>query len=295
MSEINDTPLAQELSQSLQRLASIDAAVIAKPAQTRIFTVSNQKGGVGKTTTTVNIAAALASKGMRVLVLDLDPQGNASTALNIPHHAEIRSLYEVLMGEAELEDVIQISSELPGLYCVPATIHLTGVEMEMASAVAREQRLKTAIERYLETTMSPPDYIFIDCPPSLGLLTINAWTAAREILVPIQCEYYALEGVDQLKKYIELVRQQLNPKLELSTVLLTMYDGRTRLAEDVVNFVREKFPTVTLNSIIPRAVRVSEAPSFNRTVITHDRRSPGAVAYLEAAIEIATRGAQLGR
>jgi chromosome partitioning protein len=143
--------------------------------------------------------------------------------------------------------------------------------------------------------MSPPDYIFIDCPPSLGLLTINAWTAAREILVPIQCEYYALEGVDQLLKYIELVRQQLNPKLELSTVLLTMYDGRTRLAEDVVNFVREKFPTLTLNSVIPRAVRVSEAPSFNRTVITHDRRSPGSVAYLEAAIEIATRGAQLGR
>jgi len=295
MSELNDTPLAQELSQSFQKLARIDAAVLTKPANTRIFTVSNQKGGVGKTTTTVNIAAALASKGMRVLVLDLDPQGNASTALNIPHHADIRSLYEVLMGEAELEDVIQISSELPGLYCVPATIHLTGVEMEMASAVAREQRLKTAIERYLETTMSPPDYIFIDCPPSLGLLTINAWTAAREILVPIQCEYYALEGVDQLMKYIELVRQQLNPKLELSTVLLTMYDGRTRLAEDVVNFVREKFPTITLNSVIPRAVRVSEAPSFNRTVITHDRRSPGSVAYLEAAIEIATRGAQLGR
>jgi chromosome partitioning protein len=295
MSEINDTPLAQELSQSFQRLARIDAAVISKPANTRIFTVSNQKGGVGKTTTTVNIAAALASKGMRVLVLDLDPQGNASTALNIPHHAEIRSLYEVLMGEAELEDVIQISSELPGLYCAPATIHLTGVEMEMASGVAREHRLKTAIERYLETTMTPPDYIFIDCPPSLGLLTINAWTAAREILVPIQCEYYALEGVDQLKKYIELVRQQLNPRLELSTVLLTMYDGRTRLAEDVVNFVREKFPTITLNSVIPRAVRVSEAPSYNRTVITHDRRSPGAVAYLEAAIEIATRGAQLGR
>jgi len=295
MSEINDTPLAQELSQSFRRLAQIDAAVITKPANTRIFTVSNQKGGVGKTTTTVNIAAALASKGMRVLVLDLDPQGNASTALNIPHHADIRSLYEVLMGEAELEDVIQISSELPGLYCAPATIHLTGVEMEMASGVAREHRLKTAIERYLETTMTPPDYIFIDCPPSLGLLTINAWTAAREILVPIQCEYYALEGVDQLKKYIELVRQQLNPKLELSTVLLTMYDGRTRLAEDVVNFVREKFPTVTLNAVIPRAVRVSEAPSFNRTVITHDRRSPGSVAYLEAAIEIATRGAQLGR
>jgi chromosome partitioning protein len=143
--------------------------------------------------------------------------------------------------------------------------------------------------------MTPPDYIFIDCPPSLGLLTINAWTAAKEILVPIQCEYYALEGVDQLLKYIELVRKQLNPGLELSTILLTMYDARTRLAEDVVSWVREKFPTVTLQSVIPRAVRISEAPSFNRTVITHDRRSPGAIAYLEAAIEIANRGAQLGR
>jgi chromosome partitioning protein len=143
--------------------------------------------------------------------------------------------------------------------------------------------------------MTPPDYIFIDCPPSLGLLTINAWTAAREILVPIQCEYYALEGVDQLLKYIDLVRKQLNPSLELSTILLTMYDGRTRLAEDVVAWVREKFPMVTLKAVIPRAVRVSEAPSFNRTVITHDRRSPGAIAYLEAAIEIANRGAQLGR
>lgn len=291
----NDTPLAQELSQSFQRLAAIDAARLPKPKQTRVFTVSNQKGGVGKTTTTVNIAAALASKGLRVLVLDLDPQGNASTALGIPHDASIRSIYEVLMGEAELEEVVQISPELPGLFCVPATIHLTGVEMEMASAVAREHRLKTAIERYLETTMTPPDYIFIDCPPSLGLLTINAWTAAREILVPIQCEYYALEGTDQLLKYIDLVRKQLNPRLELSTVLLTMYDGRTRLAEDVVSFVRAKFPTVTLQALIPRAVRVSEAPSFNRTVITHDRRSPGAIAYLEAAIEIANRGAQLGR
>jgi chromosome partitioning protein len=232
---------------------------------------------------------------MRVLVLDLDPQGNASTALNIPHHAEIKSLYEVLLGEAELEDVIQISSELPGLYCVPATIHLTGVEMEIASAVAREQRLKTAIERYLETTMTPPDYIFIDCPPSLGLLTINAWTEARERWDPVQCENYALDGADQLLKYIDLVRKQLNPKLELSTVLLTMYDGRTRLAEDVVNFVRTKFPNVNLKSVIPRAVRVSEAPSFNRTVITHDKRSPGAIAYLEAAIEIAQRGEQLGR
>ena len=295
MNQFSDTPLAAELSQSFQRLAAIDAASVPKPNNCRVFTVSNQKGGVGKTTTTVNVAAALASKGLRVLVIDLDPQGNASTALSIPHGTSVKSIYEVLMGEAELEEVVQISPEMPGLYCVPATIDLTGVEMEMASAVAREHRLKTAIARYLETTMTPPDYIFIDCPPSLGLLTINAWTAAKEVLVPIQCEYYALEGVEQLLKYIDLVRKQLNPELVLSTVLLTMYDGRTRLAEDVVSWVRDKFPTVTLNSVIPRAVRVSEAPSHGKTVITHERRSPGSLAYLEAAIEIANRGAQLGR
>ena len=295
MNDFNDTPLAQELSQSFQRITQIDQAVLPKPANTRIFTVSNQKGGVGKTTTAVNVAAALASKGLRVLVLDLDPQGNASTALNIPHHAEIKSLYEVLMGEAELEDVIQISSELPGLYCVPATIHLTGVEMEMASAVAREQRLKTAIERYLETTMTPPDYIFIDCPPSLGLLTINAFVAAREVLIPIQCEYYALEGLSQLLKNIDLIQKNLNPQLTLSTILLTMYDSRTKLASQVVADVREHFPTQTLNAVIPRNVRISEAPSFGRTVINHDPSSAGAISYMEAAVEIAFRGAQNGR
>ena len=291
----NDTPLAQELSQSFQRLTAIDAARLPKPNRTRVFTVSNQKGGVGKTTTTVNIAASLASKGLSVLVLDLDPQGNASTALGIPHDSSIRSIYEVLMGEAELEEVVQISPELPGLFCVPATIHLTGVEMEMASAVAREHRLKTAIERYLETTMSPPDYIFIDCPPSLGLLTINAWTAAREILVPIQCEYYALEGVSQLINNISLIRQMLNPSLELSTILLTMFDSRTKLAQGVADDVRANFPAITLNAVIPRSVKVSEAPSYSQTVITYDHTSPGAISYLEAAAEIANRGAANGK
>jgi len=295
MNQFQDTPLAQELSQNFKRLAAIDAAVLPKPNATRVFTVSNQKGGVGKTTSAVNIAAALASKGLRVLVIDLDPQGNASTALNIPHDVSVVGTYEVLMGQIELEQAVQISSEMLGLYCVPATINLSGLELEIASAVAREYRLRSAIQRYLETTMSPPDYIFIDCPPSLGLLTINAWAAAKEILVPIQCEYYALEGVSQLLQVIEMVKRQLNPNLELSTVLLTMYDARTRLAEEVVADVRQNFPSITLNAVIPRAVRVSEAPSQSRTVITHDRRSTGAIAYLEAAIEIANRGAQLGR
>ena len=289
------TPLARELYENGERLATVESQRLPRPAKTRIFTISNQKGGVGKTTTAVNIAAALASKGLQVLVIDLDPQGNASTALGIEHHAAIESIYEVLVGDVPLENVIKVSPEMPGLSCVPATIHLTGAELELVSMVAREQRLRTAIETYLETTMSPPDYIFIDCPPSLGLLTINAWVAAREVLVPIQCEYYALEGVEQLENYINMIKKQLNRDLVISTVLLTMFDNRTNLATDVANEVRNHFKTEVLNSVIPRSVRVSEAPSYGKTVITYDRRSPGAISYLEAAIEIANRGAQLGR
>ncbi|MSV76428.1 MAG: AAA family ATPase [Actinobacteria bacterium] len=290
-----DTPLARELYENAGRLASVESQRLPKPAKTRIFTISNQKGGVGKTTTAVNIAAALASKGLSVLVIDLDPQGNASTALGIEHHAGVQSIYEVLVADIPLESVIKVSPEMPGLTCVPATINLTGAELELVSMVAREQRLRTAIESYLETTMSPPDYIFIDCPPSLGLLTINAWVAAKEVLVPIQCEYYALEGVEQLENYINMIKKQLNRDLVISTVLLTMFDSRTNLATDVANEVRRHFPTEVLNSVIPRSVRVSEAPSYGKTVISYDRRSPGAISYLEAAIEIANRGAQLGR
>ena len=289
------TPLARELYENAERLASVETQRLPRPSRTRIFTISNQKGGVGKTTTAVNIAAALASKGLQVLVIDLDPQGNASTALGIDHHAAVESIYEVLVGDVPLENVIKVSPEMPGLTCVPATINLTGAELELVSMVAREQRLRTAIETYLETTISPPDYIFIDCPPSLGLLTINAWVAAREVLVPIQCEYYALEGVEQLENYINMIKKQLNRDLEISTVLLTMFDSRTNLATDVANEVRSHFKTEVLNSVIPRSVRVSEAPSYGKTVITYDRRSPGAISYLEAAIEIANRGAQLGR
>ena len=290
-----NTPLARELYENAERLASVETQRLPRPAKTRIFTISNQKGGVGKTTTAVNIAAALASKGLQVLVIDLDPQGNASTALGIEHHAGIESIYEVLIADVPLENVIKASPEMPGLTCVPATINLTGAELELVSMVAREQRLRTAIETYLETTMSPPDYIFIDCPPSLGLLTINAWVAAKEVLVPIQCEYYALEGVEQLENYINMIKKQLNRDLVISTVLLTMFDSRTNLAMDVANEVRNHFKTEVLNSVIPRSVRVSEAPSYGKTVISYDRRSPGAISYLEAAIEIANRGAQLGR
>jgi chromosome partitioning protein len=240
------------------------------------------------------LASALASKGLSVLVIDLDPQGNASTALGIDHHAEIRSIYEVLIDDVPLEKVVQVSAERPGLTCVPATIHLAGAEIELVSLVAREQRLRTAIETYINTSMTPPDYVLIDCPPSLGLLTVNAFVAAKEVLIPIQCEYYALEGLSQLTRSIEMIKKHLNPLLELSTILLTMYDSRTKLASQVADEVKLHFPDQVLNTIIPRSVRVSEAPSYGKTVISYDRSSPGAIAYMEAAIEIANRGAKRG-
>jgi chromosome partitioning protein len=294
LADFTDTPLARELVENSRRLVNVGAQTVAKPSVTRIITISNQKGGVGKTTTTVNLASALASKGLQVLVIDLDPQGNASTALGIDHHADIKSIYEVLIDDVPIEKVVQISPERPGLTCVPATIHLAGAEIELVSLVAREQRLRTAIETYLQTTMNPPDYVLIDCPPSLGLLTVNAFVAAKEVLIPIQCEYYALEGLSQLTRSIEMIRKHLNPELELSTILLTMYDSRTKLASQVADEVKTHFPTQVLSTIIPRSVRVSEAPSYGKTVISYDHSSPGAIAYMEAAIELASRGAKRG-
>ena len=294
LADFTDTPLARELVENSRRLVNVGAQTVAKPSVTRIITISNQKGGVGKTTTTVNLAAALASKGLQVLVIDLDPQGNASTALGIDHHADIKSIYEVLIDDVPIEKVVQISPERPGLTCVPATIHLAGAEIELVSLVAREQRLRTAIETYLQTTMNPPDYVLIDCPPSLGLLTVNAFVAAKEVLIPIQCEYYALEGLSQLTRSIEMIRKHLNPELELSTILLTMYDSRTKLASQVADEVKTHFPNQVLSTIIPRSVRVSEAPSYGKTVISYDHSSPGAIAYMEAAIELANRGVKRG-
>jgi chromosome partitioning protein len=294
LADFTDTPLARELVENSRRLVNVGAQTVAKPSVTRIITISNQKGGVGKTTTTVNLASALASKGLQVLVIDLDPQGNASTALGIDHHADIKSIYEVLIDDVPIEKVVQISPERPGLTCVPATIHLAGAEIELVSLVAREQRLRTAIETYLNTTMNPPDYVLIDCPPSLGLLTVNAFVAAKEVLIPIQCEYYALEGLSQLTRSIEMIRKHLNPELELSTILLTMYDSRTKLASQVAEEVKTHFPNQVLSTIIPRSVRVSEAPSYGKTVISYDHSSPGAIAYMEAAIELASRGAKRG-
>ena len=265
---------------------------MAKPGFLRIITVANQKGGVGKTTTTVNLAAALSMGGLRVLVIDLDPQGNASTALGV-EHLDNEGIYEVLMGKATMESVVQKVAGFPSLECISSNTSLAQAEIELVPMVAREFRLREAIEELaqLRTTQNIAyDYIFIDCPPSLGLLTINALTAAKEMLIPIQCEYYALEGLSQLLKTFELVKKRLNTELKLSTFVLTMFDSRTRLANDVADEIRKHYPNELINIPIPRAVRVSEAPGYNQTVMTYDASSPGAVAYMQIARELADRG-----
>ena len=288
------TPLARELADLNRRKKALSREPLPSPASTRVITVSNQKGGVGKTTTTVNLSAALARSGAKVLVIDLDPQGNASTALGVEHRAETPSVYDVVVNDGEVADVVQKSPEFDTLFCIPATIHLAGAEIELVSLVAREQRLSRALSEYLSKTEDAGDrydYVFIDCPPSLGLLTINAFVAASEVLIPIQCEYYALEGLSQLLRNIQLIEKHLNPKLKVSSILLTMYDGRTNLAQQVVADVREHFPKEALQTLIPRSVRISEAPGYGQTVISYDTNSPGSISYLEAAAELARRGA----
>lgn len=287
----DSTPLARELAEITRRREALAAERLPLPAVTRVFTVANQKGGVGKTTTTVNLAAALARAGARVLVIDLDPQGNASTALGVEHRSDTASVYDVIISDEAMADVVQKSPEFEALFCVPATIHLAGAEIELVSLVAREQRLRTALELFLEQSPEPFHYVFIDCPPSLGLLTINAFVAAQEVLIPIQCEYYALEGLSQLLTNIQLIERHLNPRLSVSTILLTMYDSRTNLANQVVQDVRDHFPNEVLQTLIPRSVRISEAPSYGQSVISYDGNSPGSLSYREAAAEIAHRGA----
>ena len=264
--------------------------VLPLPTHRRTFVIANQKGGVGKTTTAVNIATALALGGLRVLVVDLDPQGNASTALGIDHGPGVAGTYEVLIRGDQIAEHVVESPEAPGLSVLPATIDLAGAEIELVSVVARERRLIRALDRHVAE--HPVDYVLLDCPPSLGLLTLNALVAATEILIPIQCEYYALEGVSQLVRTIDLVKGELNDRLQLSTVLLTMFDGRTRLSAMVADEVRAHFPAETLSVAIPRSVRISEAPSYGQSVLTYHPDSVGAVSYLKAAEEIARRGAE---
>ena len=268
---------------------SRETPTLPQPGAPRIMVVANQKGGVGKTTTAVNIAAGLAAGGLKVLVVDIDPQGNASTALGVDHSEGTVGTYEVLVDQFPVIDAVQRSPESPNVWVLPATIDLAGAEIGLVATVSRETRLKTALDAFFDHYYV--DYVLIDCPPSLGLLTLNALVAAHEIMIPIQCEYYALEGVTQLLKTINLVKGRLNDNLVLSTVLLTMYDGRTNLSSQVADEVRRHFARETLDAVIPRSVRVAEAPSYGQTVITYQINSVGAQAYLAAATEIAQRGA----
>jgi chromosome partitioning protein len=290
----SDSPIAREAMQALQVL-NVRQERWPRPATTRVITVANQKGGVGKTTTAVNLAAALALHGLRVLVVDLDPQGNASTALGVDHSVGVRSTYDVLLDGRPLAEAVVPVEVADTLSCVPATLDLAGAELELSSQVAREHRLQRALTAYLAQASADLDYLFIDCPPSLGLLTLNALVAAREVLIPIQCEYYALEGLAQLLGTIEMVQSYLNKALTISTVLLTMYDSRTRLADQVAADVRSHFTELVIESVIPRNVRVSEAPGFGQTVMTYDAGSRGAVGYLQAARELAERGRDTNR
>ncbi len=264
-----------------------------QPISTRIFTVANQKGGVGKTTTAVNIGAALAMGGLRTLIVDLDPQGNASTAFGVQRD-EVAGIYEVIIKDLPVRDVALKVPGYPSLEIIPATQSLANAEVELVPMVAREVRLKKALTTYLTESVARGerfDYVIIDCPPSLGLLTINALVAADELMIPIQCEYYSLEGLSLLLHTVSLIQEHLNPNLKLSTLVLTMFDGRTRLANDVAEEIRKHYPKELIDIPIPRAVRVSEAPSYGQTVMTYDPGSNGADAYARVAREIAHRGA----
>lgn len=283
---VDNAGVSDDLSSEVSR-----ETALPRPPRTRTMVIANQKGGVGKTTTAVNLATALALGGLKVLVIDLDPQGNASTALGVDHSEGVQGTYEALSGEVSIADLVQRSTEAPGLWVLPATIDLAGAEIGLVSVPSRESRLLHALRDFSE--LHHPDYVFIDCPPSLGLLTLNALVAADEILIPIQCEYYALEGVTQLLRTINLVKGSMNERLYLSTVLLTMFDSRTRLASQVASEVRRHFPKETLPTTIPRSVRVSEAPSYGQSVINYHAASAGAQAYLAAATELAHRGAEM--
>jgi chromosome partitioning protein len=246
--------------------------------------IANQKGGVGKSTTAINLGAGLAFQGERVLLVDLDPQGNTTSGLGIDRSAIEYSTYDLLVEDVPIEDVVEPSS-VRDLFVVPATIELAGAEIELVSMFSREARLGSAIKGIAEDY----DFVLIDCPPSLGLLTVNGLAAADEVLIPIQCEYYALEGVSQLLRNVQLVKRNLNPQLEVEGVILTMYDGRTTLAADVVAQVREHFGDTTYRTVIPRTVRLSEAPSYGEPIEAYDPMSRGAIAYRELAREFRRR------
>lgn len=283
-----NTPLSSQIERNIADLRMLANAEYRKPASTRIIAIANQKGGVGKTTSAVNLAAGLAMGGLSVLVIDADAQGNASSALGVAHPVGTPSTYDVMIGGAELEDVVQPCPDVEGVLVCPATIDLSGAEIELVDVPGRESRLKAALSRYV-ATHHEIDIILIDCPPSLGLVTLNVMVAADEVLIPIQAEYYALEGLSQLWNTVERVGASMNPGLRVSGMLLTMSDKRTRLSEEVESEVRAHFPHHTFQTVIPRSVRISEAPSYAQTAITYDPRNVGAIAYRKAALELCDR------
>ena len=283
-----NTPLSSQIERNIADLRMLANAEYRKPASTRIIAIANQKGGVGKTTSAVNLAAGLAMGGLSVLVIDADAQGNASSALGVAHPVGTPSTYDVMIGGAELEYVGQPCPDVEGILVCPATIDLSGAEIELVDVPGRESRLKAALSRYV-AAHHEIDIILIDCPPSLGLVTLNVMVAADEVLIPIQAEYYALEGLSQLWNTVERVGASMNPGLRVSGMLLTMSDKRTRLSEEVESEVRAHFPHHTFQTVIPRSVRISEAPSYAQTAITYDPRNVGAIAYRKAALELCER------
>lgn len=286
-------PLADQIAATVRARAELEKAVFPHPKKPQVLAIANQKGGVGKTTTAVNLAVALAKAGLSVLAIDADPQGNASTALGIEHRVGTASTYDVLTGDKRLVECVYQSPEVNNLLACPATIDLSGAELELAARTRREYILADAIEEYLAVTRDV-ELILIDCPPSLGLLTLNALVAADHVVVPIQAEYYALEGLSMLMQTIHRIQEYLNPRLEIQAILLTMFDRRTNLSAEVAAELREYFPDKVLDTVIPRSVKLSEAPSFGMSIFGHDPRGVAAVAYSWAALEIAKRLATAG-
>ena len=283
-----DTPLSDQITRNFQDREFLETAEFGVPASTRVIAVANQKGGVGKTTSVVNLAASFAQAGLKVVVIDADAQGNASSALGVAHGPGTPSTYEVITGQLTIGEVLQACPEMDNLWVCPATIDLSGAEIELVDLERREFRLADAVEYFVQAYQQI-DLILIDCPPSLGLVTLNVMVAADEVLIPIQTEYYALEGLSQLWSTIDRISADLNPELHVSTMLLTMADKRTRLSEEVENEVRSHFPEQTLLTVIPRSVRVSEAPSYGQSVITYDPNGAGSLAYRKAAYELSHR------
>ena len=278
-----DTPIARELRKSMEMRQAVADKDVSVLKNNHVVAVANQKGGVGKTTSLVNIAMSLAQRGTQVLVIDSDPQGNASTALGIDHHIGTPSLYNVYTGDSSLADVAQPCPDEPRLLVVPATVDLAGIEMELADENDRSFYLRRALDNYLSDKAGC--LVLIDCPPSLGLLTVNAFCASRWVLIPVQAEYYALEGISLLTDTTAKIRDGLNPDLEVIAFLITMFDKRTNLASQVEADVRAHYPDLTLKTNIPRQVAVSEAPSWKQTVVTYEKNSPGSLAYQMAALE----------